>query len=369
MGLIFISIFISFRLAWSQNAANRTVSPFALTKIGLEAWSKGGAYVASWRNPLAPIHNPASSIADGHSVYVEVGRAFPSEYLGSDFDNQFILPGYLAFSTTFKNLNLSVAYANSYNLKLEGGPNTPEPLPEGPGVMIGVKSETTVHTFLGSIGYRIPQRVAIGATVGINFLKENEEVKGTEFSARGDGLGPRFSIGFLYSPLHKITFGTSFHYSGDIAYDPEGSLPSVVSGDSSRGSRGTSPITQPDQLTVRFPWSVQFGVQYEAISFLNLYAMLDYQKWSSARASLHDELQFHLGAKFIPTSIFNLALGFFTLNDPITVLNLDQKFLTFGVQLQAYKNIGLYATILDSHLFADEPKQTYLGLGLQYSRN
>ncbi len=372
--LILLSTFIMLPSTWAQDINTRTILPFASTRLGLEAWSMGGAYVASWNNPMAPLHNPAGAIADGPGVYFEAGRAFSSKYIGFDSDNQFTLPGYVSFSTNVGKLNLSLGYAKSYDFRIEGTPDFPELPPEATEGLAGFKLRTTIETFFSTVSHSVPNKLAVGFTLALNHLNESGELQG-EVLSKGSGFGPQVSLGMLYTPVEKLTLGTSFHYAHKIQYDPEfpsSELEEVEPEELEEvepDPTGLPFAVASNQITTKLPWSIQFGLNYEAISFLNLYAMLDYQKWSSAAVNQEDEIQVHFGAKFHPAARFSFATGFFTINSSEKFYDLNQKFLTFGVQLQAHKTIGLYMTLLDSHLFSDkEPKQTYLGIGLQYSR-
>ncbi len=354
VGIIFLLIFMSFQLVRAQG------SPFFATRIGLETWSIGGAHVARLNNPAAPMHNPASLMTSGLDVYLEVGSTFRTKYLDFEPDKKY-LPGYISFSTLIKDFHLAVGYANNYNFDIDSGPENPDKPSEGR----GLKNKIIMHTFFAIVRYPLHEKIVLGATIGVNYLKETEEFKGLELGFRGNGWGPQIIIGLLYSPIKKLTFGTSFHFLNEI--DLKNDFTTPVRDDTSRGTSRI--ILGMDRLNVKFPWSLQFGLRYETVSFLHLYAMLDYQRWSKVLEAFDDKLQVHLGAKIIPASQFTLGLGFFTLNDPGAQF-LDQKFLTFGIQFKIHKNFGFYASLLDSHLLSHKKaKQTFLGAGFKFSKN
>lgn len=132
-----------------------------------------------------------------------------------------------------------------------------------------------MHTFFATIRYPLHKKIVLGATIGVNYLKENEEFEGIELGFRGNGWGPHIKVGLLYSLLKKLTLGASLHFTNEIRLKIDSTTLVPVLDNT---NRGTSRIVfDSDRRIIKFPGLLQFGLRYEAISFLHLYAMLDYQ--------------------------------------------------------------------------------------------
>lgn len=202
---------MSFQLVQAQG------SPFFATRIGLETWSIGGTHVARLNNPAAPMHNPASLMTSGMDVYLEVGSTFRTKYLDFEPDKKY-LPGYIFFSTLIKDFNFAIGYANTYNLDFESVIVSDSEISDKTYLGRGLKNKIIMHTFFATIRYPLHEKIVLGATIGFNYLKETEEFKGLELGFRGNGWGPQIIIGLLYSPIKKLTFGTSFHFLNEIDF-------------------------------------------------------------------------------------------------------------------------------------------------------
>jgi len=216
--LLSITVFSGAGTCMHQAKANDIyLHPSNFTKVGVTIWGAGGAYVAEGGYPTAAFGNPAGLSDEKTTFYAEVGkRSAVADQVHCIFetkwDDQFILPGFASIIKPVKSLTLSIGYMNYHDLcmNIDSIPITTSESQEGTGEFFGVEEKLVVHTFFGAGSYHFTNGASVGLTLGLNYLKYQDEI--AEMAGDGHGLGVQFIAGGLLSPFENLNMHS---YSGD----------------------------------------------------------------------------------------------------------------------------------------------------------
>ena len=353
----------------------------ALTKVGAEYWSAGGAGVAEIGLSSAPLANPAGAQLLRTTIFFEIGQRLPTTWLGGyDYDGQFLFPTYAAVGFPGKQWILSAGYANQYDLflSLEQSLDVAQAL-AGKSEVFTSERAVVVHSFFGSACFRPDTSFALGLTFGVNYLTLSDQP--WDASVDGSGVGLFVVAGGEWEIVRSVRLGgtvrlaTTIKPSVDYAAAPlTPTLP--------RGllKTGESQPARPS-YSACFPFIAELGGAWDAFEWLNLQASVEFQHWSSVSGAYHDQWQVHVGTRVQASPALLFSVGFFTAKEPSVNAGsfLDQNFVTAGVRWVASPRIALDFSILDSHLFENQVPadstgtpmnafhQTHICLGVEYT--
>jgi len=366
--LLSITVFSGVGTSRVERGYDRIFAPY-FTKVGVANWGAGGAYIAEWGRPTAAFTNPAGLSTERAIIYAEAGKRFPAHWLGmkqGQWDNQFIVPGFLSVAKPFRNLSLSIGYMNYYDLSNEDSIEvTTSESPEGMPEYYHIENRLKIHTFFASGSYAIENMASVGLTIGLNCLKEHEWI--AEVSADGHGLGIQLVAGGLLSPFEGLNIGGAFRYSTKIEYDMQYRT-GAADTFSTNPDIDSNLKPEPIPCEAKFPWSLQVGASYRPIADVKVLGMLDFQKWSIVSDGYEDKIQVHLGTEISSLEPFTFGFGFFTQEYPwkdkgryFKGRDFDQKFISAGFRVKLWKSFELSTSFVDSHLFPNKEVEKDLG--------
>lgn len=350
---------------WTKS--NRIYQPY-FTKVGVTTWGAGGAYVAEKGYPTVAFGNPAGLSGEETTFYAEGGkRSAVADQVHCIFetkwDDQFILPGFASIIKLVKSLTLSIGYMSYYDLHMEidSIPITTLEEPEGTGEFYGIEEKLVVHTFFGAGSYHFANGASVGLTLGLNYLKYQDET--AEMAGDGHGLGVQFIAGGLLSPFENLNMGVAFRYSTKIEYNMQYDGAGLEFEKNDIGEPDFDYEYVPEPLLTKFPWSLQVGMSYSPIADVKILGMLDFQKWSIISNGHEDKIQAHFGTEISSLEPFTFGFGFFTQDDPSVYMGkyFNQKFITAGVRLKLWDSLELSTSYIDSHLFPNKEVEKDLG--------
>ena len=163
------------------------------------------------------------------------------------------------------------------------------------------------RTFEAVLATRIGQRGQgiLGVSAGISTINETGRVvvgPDLEESWEIDGLGASYSVGFLFVPNERVTFGAGYRFGSEI--DVEGT---------GRGLEGESGTFTTAPVVVVGATVVPFDV-------VTLHASVVRESWHLAEARLDPEAQIVLGNPDFDDPVLRVAFGAeYGLNDEVTL--------------------------------------------------
>jgi hypothetical protein len=381
IGLFLLPLHADGQSSTSVHPTQNLIGLSALTKVGAEFWSAGGAGVAEVGLSTAPLANPAGAQLLQTTAFFEIGQRMPTTWLGGyDYDGQFLFPTYASVAFPRNQWILSAGYSNQYDLflSLKQSLDVAQAL-SGESEVFTSERKVVVHSFFGSASFRPDTSFAIGLTLGVNYLTLSDLLWDASVEGSGDGLfvvaGGEWEIVQSVRLGGTVRLATTIKPSVDYAAAPlTPTLP--------RGLRKTGE-GQPARpsYSASFPFIAEFGGTWDAFDWLNLQVSVEFQDWSSVSGGYRDQWQTHVGARVQASQAVWLSAGFFTAKEPAinTASFLNQNFVTGGVRWAASPRIVLDFSILDSHLFENQVPvdttgtpmtafhQTHMCLGVEYT--
>jgi hypothetical protein len=326
------------------------MSPPAISRVGNQFWSSGGAGVAEDGLVSAPFSNPASSNPKTLTLSFETGIRSTADFsLGANYDGRLIVPSYASLSTPGQEWNMSLGYADIYDLdiSIRGISVTTEANPDGTGQTYDYERSVLAHAFFGSARFQASPIFSVGLTMGLNLVKSSEYF--ARMTAKGQGYGLVAVVGALFKPSSDLSLGSKVTFASTVRSEQQFTS-SVIRVQPRSGFY----VIESSIYRTAFPLTAEAGFDWKLSSSTRFPASVEFQRWSGVSAGYDNIWQFHLGTIISIVPAASIRVGFFTQEDPSSFSQryMNENFLTMGFEISAGDHVALSASILDSHLFS-----------------
>lgn len=359
----FLLLFFYFLNAQSQGtlySETNVLSPLAYNHVGSEFWAAGGAGVAERCITAVSFDNPAGLSLNSFRITAEgIWKPGTNWLSGIHYDNLIALPSYVSAGMPLGDLAVELGYCSTYNEKYEidNIAVTTEAQPNGTGEYISFTETTRIHTGFGNIRWQATEKLSLGITIGVDFVKQEETF--AHLSAKGCATRLKIIGGMQYHFSDKFGLGLVVNFPCSTSFSLDYSNSGLwVQADSTTGNNRGLTYYKIESITslAKSPLFVEAGASLHILQQVEILASVEYQNWSKAYQGKNDLWQFHIGAVATLLPQLSVRLGYFTdrYPDMSTREYYDQSFLTAGVTFQLSEKLSLIFASLTSKPFTEQ---------------
>ena len=311
-------IIVSFGV-WILMAPTALPVGFRLPNQDPDGIARGNAFVATADNPSAVYYNPAGitqmdgyllrvgvySISSGIDAVSEGGRS-----ARADSSFQVVPQIYFVASPENSPWSYGLGVYSPYGLSVDYGGGTDFST-------ITLNGSLAYVSFNPVVAYQVNPQLSIAAGVTFNYsdIGFNRHITSAanRFTFDGDGEGFGFTLGALWKPHEKWSFGLSYRSETKIDYDGvtkvDGLFPTTVRADTS--------------ASLVFPRHIDVGVSYRPNPNWNIEVNVDWTDWEA-----------------VDQSVLKGAVG----GDQVFPFNYNSSFM-YEVGVTRYLDHGYYVSV------------------------
>ena len=280
-----------------------------LNSLGTRALTMGGAFVGLADDFSAIFWNPAG-IASFNSKYFGFygSDIIPSGKYRMDVDVPPVITLVNATTVTKHYLSGMAAYYHPLSDKAVVGLGVYIPsglgaewdgedfelLPTQAGLpanqFINWRSKIGLITFSPAFGYKINDKLSVGATLNVNYGKFDlamwagateaplPVVDLAQYEESMTGWGYGATVGVLFKPIDKLSFGATFRTASTVKFNGEATITGMTDLGTALGT--TLNDTSDTEREVTWPMWIAAGVAFEPIDGLTLTGDVQWTQWS-----------------------------------------------------------------------------------------
>lgn len=321
--------------------------------------------------------NPAS-LADVQQISAGVSMQYASRIdnaFGFDIAYERVnpwLPQSFGLVLPFHAFRIGVGFNQKYSHSLDFGeiPILTVNNPQGSGETYHPVFESYVYSGSGMLSYALPRfinsyhRLALGAQIDVDFLRNYEEVARLSGTASDQGIS--WKAGLCYGFLDLLKLAASFEkgpgFNGTVKWEGNELLTPPDSGFNSQPAEVPFTADLPDRLS--FGWWLKISEQF---SLANDFS---YVYWENVYSNLENQMDISGSVYFLASEKISVSAGFYTTRQErkdVSDFDNDAFFMSAGI-LANFKPLRIELSVADSHLAsADNREQTLARLGLGVS--